>query len=45
MDKLKSRLFSTPFTQFEFLNFGYQPKLFVDVPKQTNIRGKFSYLK
>ena len=45
MDKINSRVFSTSFSSFDFLNLGYQPKLFVNVPIQTNIKGEFIYFR
>ena len=38
----KSGLFKILFTNFYFLKFGYQLKLFVEVPKHTGIKSQFS---
>ena len=40
MDKLSSGLFSSSNTSFDSKNFELQPKLFVNVPYQTKIKGK-----
>ena len=45
MDKLNSGLFNLSKSNFDFLNFEVQPKLFVNIPKQTNVDGKFFYAK
>ena len=41
MDKLGSGLFNSLNTRFDFKNFEIQPKLYVNVPNQTKIKGKF----
>ena len=40
MDKLNSGLFNFSNTSFDSINFELQPKLFVDVPNKTKIKGK-----
>ena len=45
MDKLNSGLFNLSKSNFDFLNFEVQPKLFVNIPKQTNVDGKLFFAK
>ena len=42
MDKINSGLFSSTNHKLGFLHFEFQPKLFVNVPKQTHIKGEYS---
>ena len=42
MDKLSSGYFNHQNHTTFSLNLGFQPKLFVNVPKQTNIKGEYS---
>ena len=40
MDKLNSGVFTSSVFGFDCLNFGVQPKLSVNIPDQTRIKGK-----
>ena len=40
MDKINSGLFDVSKRKFDFFNVGIQPKLFVNVPKKTKVKGK-----
>ena len=42
MDKINSGLFNASNSNFDFQNFGIQPQLFVEVPKQTKVKGKIN---
>ena len=44
MDKINSELFSSKNLDFDLINCGLQPKLFVNIPNQTQVRGEFNYL-
>ena len=41
MDKLNTGFFNSSIPSFDSINFELQPKLFVNVPNQTKIKGKF----
>ena len=40
MDKLNSGAFTSSVFGFDCLNFGAQPKLIVNIPDKTKIKGK-----
>ena len=43
MDKINSVFFNAQKPDFQFLNFEFQPKLFVNVPNQTKVKGQLCY--
>ena len=42
MDKIKSGFFNTAKPSLGLFDVGFQPKLFVKVPKSTKIKGELS---
>ena len=42
MDKINSGFFDVSKRKFDFLNVRVQPKLFVNVPKKTQVKGNTS---
>ena len=42
MDKINSELFSSKNLDFDVINSELQPKLFVNIPNQTQVRGEFN---
>ena len=43
MDKLNGGLFNSSITIFDSMDFEIQSKLFVNVPKQRKVKGKFIF--
>ena len=44
MDKINSGFFDVSKRKFDFFNVGVQPKLFVNVPKKTPVKGETNCL-
>ena len=40
MDKINSGFFNVSNRNFDFFNIGIQPKLFVNIPKKTQVKGE-----
>ena len=40
MDKINSGFFNAQIFEVDFLSLGFQPKLFVNVPNRTNVKGQ-----
>ena len=43
MDKINSEFFNSSILDFDSLNFGFQQKLFVNIPDRTKVKGEFKF--